>query len=60
VQNEPDPEPAPDPEPPIDLVESIDPEELVDAPPGVGAPVDSISRLTDAFGAKVVDEQPRT
>jgi DNA polymerase-3 subunit gamma/tau len=60
VANEPEPEPAPDPEPPIDLVESIDPEELVDAPPGTGAPVDSISRLTDAFGAKVVDEQPRT
>jgi hypothetical protein len=57
---EPAPEPEPDPEPPIDLIEAVDPDELVDAPPGAGPQVDSISRLTDALGAKVVEEQPRT
>ncbi len=56
----PDPEPPPDLEPPIDLIEPEDPDELVDAPSVPGAAVDSISRLTDAFGAKVVDEQPRS
>ncbi len=57
ANEEPEPEPEPDPEPPIDLV---DPAELVDAPPVAGAAVDSIARLEDAFGATVVDEQPRT
>jgi len=52
-------DPDPDPDPSIDLVELVDPDELVDAPPGPGPELDSISRLTDALGAKVVDEQPR-
>ncbi|MBS1691690.1 MAG: DNA polymerase III subunit gamma/tau [Actinobacteria bacterium] len=42
---------------PIDL---YDPEELVDAPVDAGAAVDSVTRLTDAFGGEVVEEQPRS
>jgi DNA polymerase-3 subunit gamma/tau len=54
VAEEPSP-PAYDDDQPIDLV---DPDELVDAPAG-GAHVDSISRLESAFGATIVEEQPR-
>jgi hypothetical protein len=52
----------PGPEPPADepMIDLVDLEELVDAPPGVGAAVDSVSRLEDAFGATVVEEVPRT
>ena len=57
--NAPEPEPSPEPEP-EDHIELVDPEELVDAPPDAGAALDSIARLEDAFGATVVDEQPRT
>jgi hypothetical protein len=54
----PDPEPAPPvEEEPIDLAEVA---ELDDAPIDAGAAVDSLSRLTDAFGATVVDEQPKS
>jgi hypothetical protein len=54
------PEPEPEPvieEEPIDLAEVA---ELDDAPKSAGAAVDSLSRLTDAFGATVVDEQPKS
>lgn len=55
------PEPADEAPPledePIDL---YDPEELVDAPVDAGAAVDSVTRLTDAFGGEVVEEQPRS
>jgi DNA polymerase-3 subunit gamma/tau len=54
------PEPEPEPvieEEPIDLAEVAG---LDDAPNSAGAAVDSLSRLTDAFGATVVDEQPKS
>jgi hypothetical protein len=44
-------------EEPIDLAEVA---ELEDAPKSAGAAVDSLSRLTDTFGATVVDEQPKS
>ena len=53
----PDPEPPPPEDEAIDLV---DPEELVDAPADAGVAVDSLSRLTDTFGATVVEEQPKS
>ena len=58
VRDEPDPEP-----PPPDLEEFVDisdPSELEDAPMSEGPAVDSLSRLTDAFGATVVEEQPKS
>ena len=57
---QPVPEPGPEPEieeEPIDLAEVA---ELDDAPKSAGAAVDSLSRLTDAFGATVVEEQPKS
>jgi hypothetical protein len=58
LQAVPDPEPPPPvDEEPIDLSEVA---ELEDAPKSAGAAVDSLSRLTDAFGATVVDEQPKS
>jgi hypothetical protein len=54
--------PDPEPEPPVDD-EPIDLEEVAeldDAPIDAGAAVDSLSRLTDTFGATVVDEQPKS
>lgn len=58
VRDEADPEP-----PPPDLEEFVDisdPSELEDAPMSEGPAVDSLSRLTDAFGATVVEEQPKS
>ena len=58
VRDEPEPEPpAPDLE---EFVDISDPSELEDAPMSEGAAVDSLSRLTDAFGATVVEEQPKS
>jgi hypothetical protein len=58
LQVVPDPEPEPlVEEEPIDLEEVA---ELEDAPKSAGAAVDSLSRLTDTFGATVVDEQPKS
>ena len=55
---------VPDPEPEHvideDAIDLVDPEELVDAPMSEGPAVDSLSRLTDTFGATVVDEQPKS
>jgi DNA polymerase-3 subunit gamma/tau len=56
VVPEPEPEPPLEDEP-IDLAEVA---ELDDAPTDAGAAVDSLSRLTDTFGATVVDEQPKS
>ena len=56
VVADPEPEPVIDEEP-IDLAEVA---ELEDAPKSAGAAVDSLSRLTDTFGATVVDEQPKS
>jgi DNA polymerase-3 subunit gamma/tau len=54
----PDPDPQPPPEEEhIDLSEVA---EFEDAPQDAGAAVDSVSRLADAFGAEVVDEQPKS
>ncbi|MGZ4675086.1 MAG: DNA polymerase III subunit gamma/tau [Acidimicrobiia bacterium] len=55
----PDLEPE-DPPPPDHEPDLYDPEELVDAPVDAGAAVDSVSRLTDAFGGEVVEEQPKS
>ena len=55
-----EPEPEPEPPPEDQMIELEDPDELVDAPPDAGAALDSIARLEDAFGATVVEEQPRT
>jgi DNA polymerase III delta subunit len=58
LQVVPDPEPEPPVEDePIDLAEIA---EFDDAPNDAGAAVDSLSRLTDTFGATVVDEQPKS
>ena len=58
VRDEPEPEPpAPDLE---EFVDISDPSELEDAPMSEGPAVDSLSRLTDAFGATVVEEQPKS
>ena len=54
-QAEPDPEPEAD-----DAVEFIDATELEDAPITEGPAVDSISRLEDALGATVVEEQTKS
>ena len=58
ARDEPEPEPStPDLEEFIDI---SDPSELEDAPMSEGPAVDSLSRLTDAFGATVVEEQPKS
>jgi hypothetical protein len=58
LQAVPDPDPEPEiEEEPIDLAEVA---ELDDAPNTAGAAVDSLSRLTDTFGATVVEEQPKS
>ena len=54
---EPEPEPPPEVE---DIVDIGDPSELEDAPISDGPAVDSLSRLADAFGATVVEEQPKS
>ncbi len=54
---EPEPEPPPDVE---EFVDIGDPSELEDAPMSEGPAVDSLSRLTDTFGATVVEEQPKS
>ncbi len=51
---------VPEPEPEIDVVEIVDTTELVDAPITEGPAVDSISRLEDALGATVVEEQTKS
>ncbi|MEP6623948.1 MAG: DNA polymerase III subunit gamma/tau [Acidimicrobiia bacterium] len=53
-------QPVTDPEPEIDIVEVVDTTELVDAPITEGPAVDSISRLEDALGATVVEEQTKS
>ena len=57
ARDEPEPEPPPDLE---EFVDISDPSDLEDAPMSVGPAVDSLSRLTDAFGATVVEEQPKS
>jgi DNA polymerase-3 subunit gamma/tau len=58
LQVVPDPDPdEPVEDEPIDLAEVA---ELEDAPNSAGAAVDSLSRLTDTFGATVVEEQPKS
>ena len=52
-------EPEP-PSPDVDPVEFLEPHEFIDAPITEGAAVDSVTRLTDAFGATVVEEQPKS
>ena len=55
---------APDPEPPPrgggGADRPVRGRRAEDAPKSAGAAVDSLSRLTDAFGATVVDEQPKS
>ena len=57
ARDEPETEPPPDLE---ELVDISDPSDLEDAPMSEGPAVDSLSRLTDAFGATVVEEQPKS
>lgn len=57
ARDEPEPEPPPELE---DIVDIGDPSELEDAPMSEGPAVDSLSRLTDTFGATVVEEQPKS
>ena len=54
--------PIPSPRPPIEEepIDLAEVAELDDAPTDAGAAVDSLSRLTDTFGATVVDEQPKS
>ena len=54
-------EPEPEPPPAVEeFVDIVDTSELVDAPMSEGPAVDSVSRLTDTFGATVVEEQPKS
>jgi hypothetical protein len=57
VANQVEPEPEPETD---DAVEFLDATELVDAPITEGPAVDSISRLEDALGATVVEEQTKS
>ncbi len=57
TRDEGEPEPPPELE---DIVDIGDPSELEDAPMSEGPAVDSLSRLTDTFGATVVEEQPKS
>ncbi len=57
ARNEPEPDAPPDVE---EVVDIVDPSELEDAPMSEGPAVDSLSRLTDTFGATVVEEQPKS